>query len=307
MRITNDEYGPIEVLAELFSYERLRKADTAQFMREDWCNHDWLLQRLQERIDTVLESYRRLGCDIYETQSLRDHGVDLRFRLDFKGKCRTIGIQVKANNEAERDRKRAKGTETLAGTLKRQAYEAMIKGAVDEWWVILCFDKTKHARRISSICAELLGDPTRFPVTIWQPEKALSLLRLSDEEVDAVCTRLLCRDDEVLKAALNEAEDLSSAALEVILCTLDDALHGEIFFESRELRNLANGEEVHEELSVVEELEYCGYIAWSSDRAQYVVEPGSMPGLCALYFEGRVRHNLSRSSAGVFVARLVRS
>ena len=305
MRITNEEYGPLEVLAELFSYTRHKKVDTEQFREEDWCNHDWLLEQLQERIDVVLESFRRLGCDVHETQSLRDHGVDLRLRFEFDGKRRVVGIQVKANNEAEADRKRKKDAPTLAGTLKRQAYEAMSKSGVDDWWVLLCFDKTKHARRISSICAELLGDDSRFPVTVWQPEKALSFLRMSDAEVDAVCTRLLCRDDEVLQAAISEAEDLTPAALEVVLATLDDALHGSIIVEPHDLRWYANGEVGEDE--VLDELTSAGYINWSSDRQQYELEPGSTPGLCALYFEGRVRHQLRRESATGFVARLVRS
>lgn len=304
MRITNGDYGPIEVIAELFSYARYRKADTEKFQDEDWCNHDWLLERLQERIDVVLESFRRLGCDVHETQSLRDNGVDLRLRFEFAGKRRVVGLQVKANNEAERDRTRPRGAETLAGTLKRQAYEAMAKSAVDEWWVLLCFDKTTHARRISSICAELLGEASKFPVTIWQPEKVLSLLSLSDAEVDAVCTRLLCREDEVLKAAVSEAEELSPAALEVVLATLDDALHGQVVADARHLRWHAEGAAGQDE--VLDELASSGYVTWSSDRQQYEIEPGAMSGICALYFEGRVRHGLSRESAESFVERLVK-
>jgi hypothetical protein len=76
--------------------------------------------------------------------------------------------------------------------------------------------------------------------------------------------------------------------------------------ENRDVRWFANGEAVNQEFTVVEELESCGYLSWSSDRGQYVIDPGSMPGFCALYFEGRVRHSLSRGSAQAFVGRLVR-
>lgn len=304
MRITNEDYGPDDVIAELFSYRRVRKPDTKKFEEDNWCSHDWLIERLQARLDVVLESFRRLGCDVMETQSLRDHGVDIRLRLSFKGKHKVIGIQVKSNNEAEKDRVRPAGSETLAGTLKRQAYEAMTKASVDEWWLILCFDKTKHSRRISNICAELVGGPGDFPVTIWQPEKALSLLQSSEPEIDAACIRLLCHEDEVLREALSDARSLSNAALNIVLGTMDDALHGDVKLIQSVISDLARGDD--EPINAVEQLERCGYIAWRADLGMYTVDAGALPGLCALYFEGRVRHRLSRDEAKAFVDDLVR-
>ena len=83
MRITNDDYTPLSILAEVLSYAPASAESTEQFTGADLSSHDYILAMLRERLEAILNSFERLGSDACETQGLDDKGVDLLMKPIF--------------------------------------------------------------------------------------------------------------------------------------------------------------------------------------------------------------------------------
>lgn len=316
MRITNEEYTPLAILAEVLAYEPRSPHDTKRFSEDDLSSHDVMVSMIRDRLEAILDSFERLGSETCETQGLEDKGVDLLMKFRKGGIEWRVGFQVKSNREADEDAKRsgkaasaAKADidpeSSLLKTLKRQAHEARLETKVDEWWVLPCFNLHKHKRRFTCINAHfaLHSDPN-WPIRVVQPEQMLGLLLMSTADVDAICTRLLCRDDEVLRSARLEYGALSGSAQAFVSQTFEDALRGNglvgdsAFFE-------AEAEGSVEAWQLRDELESWGYVNRPRGEEPHRTDPHAFPGLCALYFEGRVRHRLDESSALAFALRMV--
>ncbi|UTM01089.1 hypothetical protein MID00_16560 [Alcaligenes sp. NLF5-7] len=319
MRITNKNYTPLGILAELLAYSPSTDEGTNRFSEKELSSHTYLLSALRERLETILNFFERLGCESSENQGLDDNGVDLLLRFESSGESRRVGFQIKSNREADNAAKIAQALkqkspkpvvdpeDTLLKTLKRQAHEARLETKVDEWWVLPCFDFKKHKGRFTAINAHFNNHPDlRWPVRVVPPQQILGLLEMSLAEIDAVCTLLLCRDDEVLNASRNEFGNLSGAAQNFIRETFYSALVGEVTVEDRDFFDAVRGDEDRPDVGeLFEELECCGYVKRACVEENHNLYPHAFPGLCALYFEGRVRHDLKPSQASTFVWRLL--
>jgi len=306
MRIT-DDCPPEAMLAELFHANESTHEETEVFGNSPWSNHDYICEQLKVRIAVMLSSYTRLGNEVHVTQSMRDNGVDIL--LEFAGKdggSKRIGIQVKSNNEAVAGTKSNRAGASIEATLKRQAFESSTWG-LSEWWVVLCFDltKTEHVKLVQRINADLL-QKGHVPIRVYEPANAWSLLAMRDDEVDALCVLSLCRDDEILTEARFEVGKISKNALNVVLDTLFNALiDPSKGISLSELIYLASDEGEHnidQTSKVVDELQV--YLTRDSDEDIWYPNPYIYKGLCALYFEGRVRHRLSHTGAANFVSKL---
>ena len=311
MRITNKDYTPLEVLAEVLAYEPQSTAKTKRFSETDLSNHDYIVSELRDRLEAILNSFERLGTEACVLQGPDDKGVDLLLKFDEKDGPRRVGFQIKGNREADLDAQRDKASlladpeSSLLKTLKRNAFEARTK--VTDWWVFPCFDLGKHKRRLAAINTSftLDFDPT-WPVRVVPPEQILGLLLLDSADVEAICTRLLCRDDEVLLAARREFEDLSLTARAIVHETFADALDGDAEINDRTFFSaLAESDEPVDASALLGELEDHGYVRRVDFEAPFIVDPHAFPGLCALYFEGRVRHELQDYAAIAFMWRLL--
>lgn len=319
MRITNKDYTPLGVLAELLAYSPQAAEVTNRFSDKELSSHDYLLTELRNRLEAILNFFERLGCESSENQGLDDNGVDLLLRFETSEKAQRVGFQVKSNREADNAAKLAQELkqknprpvvdpeDTLLKTLKRQAHEARLETKVDEWWVLPCFDLKKHKGRFNAINAHFNNhpDPT-WPIRVVPPEQILGLLDMSTGEIDAVCTLLLCRDDEVLSASRREFERLSGAAQNFVRQTFYEALRGDVTVEDSLFFDVVRDyEDCPDAAQLLEKLESLGYVAGGKVGEAYKLDPHAFPGLCALYFEGRVRHGLAPSEASAFMWRLL--
>lgn len=319
MRITNKDSTPLGLLAELLAHRPPAAKDTCRFSDKDLSSHDYLLSELRDRLEAILNSYERLGCESSENQGLDDKGVDLLLKFDENDEARRVGFQIKSNREADDAAKLAQALkqknpkpvvdpeDTLLKTLKRQAHEARLETKVDEWWVLPCFNLKKHKRRFTTINAHFNNNPDpAWPIRVVPPEQILGLLDMSAAEIDAVCTLLLCRDDEVLSASRLEFGRLSGAAQIFIKNTFYEALCGDIEVEDRVFFDaVRDNEDIFDAAQLRDELIRFGYVSSCRVGEALKLDPHAFPGLCALYFEGRVRHKLSWSEASKFMWRLL--
>ncbi|MBG7622197.1 hypothetical protein I5R65_22210 [Herbaspirillum sp. AP02] len=307
MRITHDDYTPLSLLAEVLSYAPTSLEGTKRFAEERLSNHDYLLPELRSRFEAILNSFSRLGSDTCETQGLDDDGVDLFLKFDDGVKSRRVGFQIKSNREADRD---AKKTDVipesgLLKTLKRQVLEALMSAKVDEWWIMPCFNLKQHKKRLGAINSFFkLNAGKNWPIEVISPEKVLGLLLLSPADVDAICTRILCRDDEVLFAARQELIDLSRPAQKIVYDTFFGALTENARLEPESIFDADDKLPAEELLEELQQTEYVGGDEYGG-LTSYVLNPMAFPALCALHFEGRVRHELSVIEADTFMWRLL--
>jgi hypothetical protein len=308
MRITKF-YTPISLLAEIVTRRGVTAAETRDYFLHDRSSHDWLVQEWSDRLDMLLCSFERYGIDVNPEQFIRDHGIDVLLRSARDGVEQQIGFQIKSNQEAARDRKKIASHEGVVSTLKRQAFEAFERA--NEWWVVCCFDMTTYSKLLQAVTSELAAGKHAKQIKVVDPREAMAFLRMSEEEVDAFCTRLLCKDDEVLRGACEEAEGLgagASVALELVV----DALKGEIRATSREDVWERLNEAVADDagaresmlLELLDRIERSGLLLEASASEDLEIAPAAFPGLCALFFEARVRHGLNDQQSARYVERL---
>nr|WP_187148339.1 XopAX family type III secretion system effector [Janthinobacterium sp. Marseille] len=306
MRIT-DDCSPEAMLAELFREDQHTKEDTAIFASVDWSNHNYVCNAIKQRVDVMLRSYERLGNEVHVTQSMRDNGVDII--LEFSGESvlnRRIGIQVKSNREAIKatGKKKERTTEPMEAVLKRQAFDSH-KWKLDEWWIILCFDLTQksHVDLVNRINSELLQSPP-IQIRIYEPMAAWSMLSMSHSDIDAICVCRLCREDEILIAAQDETIDLSPIAYQIVMATLFDSLQGNTQHSLSDLVRMTNDNGEYDLDRVSDILGELDDYLVSSEEDSWFSRAHKYPGLCALYYEGRIRHKLSHDGAANFVRQL---
>jgi hypothetical protein len=307
MRITNKDYTVSDVLCELMSAHTLEVDDTKKFNEKPWRSHDFLLQEIEQRIEWVLDAFDRAVNSVKITQGLRDNGVDILLEEEHEGE-RKVGIQVKSQNEAENDLKSVRGEkESMVAVLKRQAFEASQKAGVAVWWILLAFDEHKHRRQIHTINSELQSSSQNFRMRIFGPRHVLSLLSLTPAEIDAITILLLCREDPVLRAAIDEADAMPALALDFVLETLAAGLDGHFTIPADHVSDhFSQHDEPDGEAEAVEWLEAERYLATLDDPSMFLVKPAVFPSLSALYFDGRSRFALSDGDAADFVAHLIR-
>jgi hypothetical protein len=305
MRITNDDYSPIELISELSTNETCKWRGCGDFFVGERAKHDWLVEEWQEKIDEILNLFERYGAQVSGSQSVRDNGIDVYLSYTYKDKTHRVGFQLKSESEALRD----KGTNekhSVVGALKRQAFEAIHSGKVDEWWVVPCINYNKHHKLIQQINAELFvgkSNHNGVEIKFIHPRAALSFLSKDSGELDALCTRFLCREDEILKGALSEVEDLTTFQRKCIFSFIFRGLEGRAYVSSEEILDFETGDEydLADEFLTLEHMDFL-----ESDHGEgFTIKPFNLPGICALYFEGRVRHGLSHDGAESFVLTLL--
>ncbi|MDE2462603.1 MAG: hypothetical protein KGO02_02635 [Alphaproteobacteria bacterium] len=309
MRIT-ESYTPISLLSEIVTRQEVTAAETKGYFSHERSSHDWLTQQWSDHLDIVLSSFERYGIDVKPVQFIRDHGIDVLLRSTQEIMERRIGFQIKSNQEAARDHKRPANHESIVSILKRQAFEAFER--VDEWWIVCCFDMSVYSKLVQAITSELAAGKHAKEIKVIDPREAMAFLRMSEEEVDAFCTRLLCKDDQVLRRACDEADRLGAAA-PVAVGLVVSALKNEVGLISREdvweqLSEVVADDTGDRELVLLElldRIERSGLLLEASSASEEMeIAPAAFPGLCALFFEARVRHDLDEQQSGLYMAML---
>jgi hypothetical protein len=228
------------------------------------------------------------------TQGPRDNGVDVLLKGTEKEDEpeKFFVLQIKSHAELE-DR-----DNLLAQKLKAGFFDTTTsyQSGLERYYILLCGDANKHAKRISGITNEFTKQKQ---VRVIGPREVLAFLRMTDTAIAAVVDRHLSEEDYVRKQARVNAASYRPKQLYFVLGCICRALENssdvlpEDFFEN-DSRMLA-----------LEERFGCGSIVACFDRSsdsdlETHAEPYSrrvrledFPAIRALYYDLQVRYEES--------------
>jgi hypothetical protein len=188
------------LIYDLVFYRRASMAETEWFL--DKGHNDFLVPQIDLRIEEIIDSFEKYHRITYDTQGLRDHGIDvlLRYRTDVSDdeRARYIGFQIKSYNDLEE-----KGWLTK---LKAQIFEAENHVDLEDFYVIICTDARRHIDKFRYINAEVSKDENIYVV---RPEFSLTFLRLTPQRISAYLKARLSQEDEVFKVAFDSLSELT--------------------------------------------------------------------------------------------------
>jgi hypothetical protein len=285
-----DQLTPAETLSELVSLKGYSKADTERFRKLR--HNDHLCPGFRERIAVMLEAYKSHRTDVHDIQGARDEGVDVLLRYTLDGEHR-IGLQIKSFDEIEAWR--TKRDREFVQRLKAQQATGVHNLRVEDYYLLLCTDEIEHKDQIRLICSEL----KQFAgLKIILPRQALAFYELADVEVQAHVTRLLCRDDSVLEAAVKSVRDMPPDRAFLTIALVCRAFEGQLRLSQKEVFDLyadwqgvdpKSGPEGDRLANLVWELDGAGLTA---DGDGFVIEiPQLSTALCAIYFDLKERRS----------------
>ena len=179
-----------------------------EYKRFELMKHDkHLLPEFQKQLERVLDSYGKLSPITYDTQGVRDQGVDIALRCqDHSGEFDSlIGFQIKGTDDFLKD--------DWLKTLKAQQYDASQFKGLEQYDLVACVYEAAHKKRLRLLAGEFKTAPR---TKIIEPTFVDYFLALSQERIDAYIRRTLAGGDVVLKKALetvNFASRMTGAVL----------------------------------------------------------------------------------------------
>lgn len=216
------------LIFDLLFFRRATLAETGWF--SDKKHNAFLVPQFDIRIGDVLdcfEKYRRLT---YDTQGIRDHGIDVLLRYDIgqkdQSQMRYIGFQMKSHSDLCE-----KG---WLKTLKAQVLDATNYVTMEDFYIIVCTDAIEHIGKVRDLQAELSKTETTH---IVRPEYALNFYRLSTQRIGAYLKAKLSQEDQVYREAFELLSELtphqSAIVIELVVAHF---LEGRSKWETHELR-----------------------------------------------------------------------
>jgi hypothetical protein len=194
---------PAIVLEELLRFRETQTVETAEFT---W-KHDKLCETFRSQLDELGDSFLKYHHVTYVVQGPRDQGVDVLLKTSTDdGSESFVGIQVKSYaelNDKESD---------LSKQLKAGYHDARnhYGSRLVRYYIALCGDAKKHAKRISAITSEFAKEPA---VRVVGPRYLLTFMTLPAATLAAVVDRLLKKDDYVRSKARSEMHGYSDAEI----------------------------------------------------------------------------------------------
>jgi hypothetical protein len=291
MFITNI-LNPGEMLAEHLKGVRVAATATEAFAAlkhdKDLCPH------FRSQIASMLDAYKAYGQEAHDIQSFRDDGVDILLKYEDKdGRERKAGIQIKSEGEFQQWED---GKLSLIQILKGQYATAIANARLDEYFIVLCVDAVRHRKRIRTLCSEFKNFCS---CEIIEPTDVFDFYYRTSIEVWARTTSLLCANDRVLDAAIEEANSLKPDEAFFLITLLCRAL-GNTYVVSQELLydiwdaweefagdNAGSPDRLSDILGM---LEGRLFITDDGGGESFTLQVCHLPApLCALYFDLKVR------------------
>jgi hypothetical protein len=180
------------LIYDLMYYRKAAIGATQAFAERK--HNDDLVPAFDRQLDELVSLFDRYHRVVYDTQGIRDHGIDViaRYRDGSADEepLRYIGLQIKSYDDFEQ-------AQWLKG-LKAQLYEARVHANMEDFYIIPCTDAIAHRDKLRNLRAEVAFDETTHLV---DPEFALSFLQLSSYEMGAYLKLKLAAEDVVVREA----------------------------------------------------------------------------------------------------------
>lgn len=280
---------PGEMLSELLNLKGYEKVDTERFFKLGHDSH--LCPEFRERVSAMLDAYKSHRTDVQDTQGPRDEGIDVDLRYQQEG-THHVGLQIKSYKEIEDWA--AKREPHFMLKLKAQISAALHNVGVEDFYLLLCTDEIAHKKQIRLICSEL----KQFErVRIVLPRQALAFYERDDDWISTFVTKMLCKDDAVLDAALRHAGRMDPDHAFIQLSLLCRACEGagkisqeDLFEIHHEWLELIGEEDLGSDrlADLIGELDGNGY-CYGSDGEDSLSLPDFPTSWVALYFDQKQR------------------
>jgi hypothetical protein len=197
-----------KLIYELLFYRRTTLADTEWFM--DKGHNSFLVPQFDLRVGDILDSFEKYRRISYDTQGVRDHGIDVLLRYGAKTEKQVatqyIGFQIKSYNDLEeRD---------WLTKLKAQILDAKNHVSMEDFFIVLCTDARLHLEKLRFVQAELSKDGTTHVV---RPEFSKTFYQLSPQRIGAFIKTQLSEEDLVYRLAANSLSDLTPHQAAIVI------------------------------------------------------------------------------------------
>lgn len=277
---------PAILLEELLRFREASTVETADFK---W-KHEALCEKFRSQLDALGDSFLKYHHIAYVVQGPRDQGVDVLLKTSPDNESESfVGVQVKSYFELD-----DKDNE-LSKALKAGYHDARnhYGSRLSRYYIALCGDAKKHAKRISAINAEFAKEAA---VRVIGPRHLLTFMELPNATLAAIVDGFLRQDDAVRSAAKREVRGYSEAEIYFILGCLtwsyensSDQLPFEFFLHSSrmaELKNQFGREALMQAMGKFQDTALETYAEPSSTR----IRAEDYPGIRAMYYDIQVRY-----------------
>lgn len=196
----------LNIIDRILRFRRNPPSATARLAALEHDRH--LLPTFKECIEQVLESYGKFLGITYDTQGIRDQGIDLAIRLRNEEGVFTslIGFQIKSTWDLLQ-----KG---YLQKLKAQHYDSSQVRKLQHYYIVICVDEEKNKQRLRDIAAEFKTAPR---TTVIEPGYAGVFFALPPQRVDAYIKRTLASGDIVIKKAREAIGSVNRMSAAVLL------------------------------------------------------------------------------------------
>lgn len=288
-----------KLLYELLQFRRSSPEETERFTQ---LKHDAdLCPQFQEKIEAIFGAFSKYHRVTYNIQGPRDEGTDVIVRLPIDEDDHFICFQIKSEDDLKR--------EGYLKDLKSQLFDTdSTSTRLLDYYIVLCCnsnDKT-NKRKIRTVEAAFRRTPK---VTIVEPEFALTFLRLTSIQVDALIKSRLGSEDIVFREALNDVKELTLTERALLFfliwnriyhntetITLDEINESTFIediysrgFAARRTRIYKLPDDAPDILSDLAHLE-TAFIS-SDDLGNYSIDLTSIEALAVLMMDGRIRYS----------------
>jgi hypothetical protein len=233
----------LDSLTRLLRYQR--SAVTDQFRA--WKHNRDILPKLQQQLEAILNAYGKFQPIVYDTQGIRDDGVDIALSYFPEGNSdqkQIIGFQAKSFDDLK--------PSNYLQSIKAQHDDAFRKvKELRYYFVLLCTDAKMHKDKVRAIEGEYRSDAR---TEIIEPEFAYTFLHHPKTRIDSLIKRVFESDDIVFREALDSLDQTSpSARALAIFLAVKYTITGETAYPTESLFGEAILRRIYERLRIRQE------------------------------------------------------
>lgn len=191
-----------------------------------WKHNRDILPKLQHQLEVILDAYGKFRPIVYDTQGIRDDGVDIALSYFPEGNSaerQMLGFQAKSFDDLT--------PANYLQSIKAQHDDAFRKvRGLQYYYILLCTDAKAHTEKIRAIEAEYRSDNR---TEIIEPAFAYTFLHHPKTRIDALIKRTFEADDIVFRRAFDALDQTSpSARVLAIFLAVKSTLTGETAYST---------------------------------------------------------------------------